>query len=83
MTNEAIKDFESYKEYYAIASGAEPVKTKTSVKKKQAANTSKAKGLSILSDVALTEAEQMKLATKGRLIQTHSSHASGSGVDEG
>ncbi|GKE39439.1 hypothetical protein Tco_1462844, partial [Tanacetum coccineum] len=35
LTNEAIKDLESYKEYYAIASGAEPPKTKASVKKKQ------------------------------------------------
>ncbi|GKC28092.1 hypothetical protein Tco_1035386 [Tanacetum coccineum] len=35
LTNEAIKDSESYKEYYAIASGAEPPKTKASVKKKQ------------------------------------------------
>nr|GEU39841.1 hypothetical protein [Tanacetum cinerariifolium] len=30
LTNKAIKDFESYKEYYAIASGAEPSKTKAS-----------------------------------------------------
>ncbi|GJR95946.1 hypothetical protein Tco_0268120 [Tanacetum coccineum] len=35
LTNEAIKYFESYKEYYAIASGVEPPKTKASVKKKQ------------------------------------------------
>ncbi|GKG27900.1 hypothetical protein Tco_0406227, partial [Tanacetum coccineum] len=34
LTNEAIKDSESYKEYYAIASRAEPPKTKASVKKK-------------------------------------------------
>ncbi|GKB47885.1 hypothetical protein Tco_0898638, partial [Tanacetum coccineum] len=109
-----IKDFKSYKEYYAIASGAEPPKTKASVKKKQVgsdktktpltakgkrlktsentakpakkkqpANTPKAKGLTVLSEVALTEAEQMKLATKRSLIQTHSSHASGLGADEG
>ncbi|GJT69277.1 hypothetical protein Tco_1028563 [Tanacetum coccineum] len=52
-------------------------------KKKQPTKTSKAKGLSVLSDVALTEAKQIKLATKRSLIQTHSSHASGSGVDEG
>ncbi|GJV03236.1 hypothetical protein Tco_1336805 [Tanacetum coccineum] len=114
LTNEAIKDSESYKEYYAIASGAEPLKTKASVKKKQAefdktktppttkgkrlktsakaakpakkkqpAKTSKAKGLTVLSEAALTEAEQMELATKRSLIQTHSSHASGSGTDEG
>ncbi|GJU57883.1 monodehydroascorbate reductase [Tanacetum coccineum] len=90
LTNEAIKDSESYKEYYAIASGAEPPKTKASVKKKQTgsdktktpptakgkrlktlakaakpakmkqpAKMSKSKGLIVLSEVALTEAEQM------------------------
>ncbi|GKE66840.1 hypothetical protein Tco_1521001 [Tanacetum coccineum] len=90
LTNEAIKDFESYKEYYAIALGAEPPKTKASVKKKQVesdktntpptakgkrlktlakgakhakkkqlAKTSKPKGLTMLFDVALIEAEQM------------------------
>nr|GEX06527.1 ribonuclease H-like domain-containing protein [Tanacetum cinerariifolium] len=112
LTNEAIKDSESYKEYYAITLGAKPPKTKASVKKKQArsdqspkapqgkrlktsakvakpakkkqpAKMSKAKGLTMLSEVALTEAKQMKLATKRSLIQTHSSHASGSGTDEG
>ncbi|GKD26864.1 hypothetical protein Tco_1233078, partial [Tanacetum coccineum] len=110
----AIKDFESYKEYYAIASGPEPPKTKASVKKKQTrfdktkpplttkgkrlktlakaakpakkkqpVKTSKAKGLTVLSEVALTEAKQMELAIKRSMIQTHSSHASGSGIDEG
>ncbi|GKB96275.1 hypothetical protein Tco_0982412 [Tanacetum coccineum] len=114
LTNEAIKDFESYKEYYGIASGAEPPKTKASVKKKQVgyeksktpltakgktlktyakaaktaknkqpAKTSKVKGLTVLSKVALTEAEQMKLATKRSLIETHNSYVSGSGADEG
>ncbi|GKD09817.1 hypothetical protein Tco_1189502, partial [Tanacetum coccineum] len=114
LTNEAIKDSESYKEYYAITLGAKPPKTKASVKKKQTgsdktktppttkgkrlntlakaakpakkkqtAKASKAKGLTVLSEVALTEAEQMELATKRRMIQTHSSHASGSGIDEG
>nr|GFD13935.1 hypothetical protein [Tanacetum cinerariifolium] len=52
-------------------------------KKKQPAKTSKAKGLTVLSEVALTEAEQMKLATKRSLIQTHRSYASESGADEG
>ncbi|GJU59955.1 hypothetical protein Tco_1237721 [Tanacetum coccineum] len=114
LTNESIKDSESYKEYYVIASGAKPPKTKASVKKKQVesdktktpptakgkrlktlakaakpakkkqpAKTSKAKGLTVLSKVALTEAEQMELATKRSLIQTHYSHTSGSGIDEG
>ncbi|GKE23777.1 hypothetical protein Tco_1435289, partial [Tanacetum coccineum] len=114
LTNETIKDSKSYKEYYAIASGAESPKTKSSVKKKQAesdkiktpptakgkrlktsvkaakpakkkqpAKTSKAKGLTMQSEVTLTKAEQMELATKKILIQTHSSHASGLGADEG
>ncbi|GKF69982.1 hypothetical protein Tco_0203039, partial [Tanacetum coccineum] len=99
FTNEAIKDSESYKEYYVIASGVEPPKTKASVKKKQvrsdktktpptdkkkkASNTSKAKGITVLSEVALLESEQMELAIKRSLIQTHGSHASGSGTDEG
>ncbi|GKC03488.1 hypothetical protein Tco_0995098 [Tanacetum coccineum] len=52
-------------------------------KQKQPAKTSKAKGLTVLSKVGLTEAEQIKLATKKSLIQTHSSHTSGSGTDEG
>ncbi|GKC54320.1 hypothetical protein Tco_1077065, partial [Tanacetum coccineum] len=50
-------------------------------KKKQ--SVTKSKGLTMLSEVALTEAEQIKLATKRSLIQTHSSHANGSGADEG
>ncbi|GJX06923.1 hypothetical protein Tco_0194855 [Tanacetum coccineum] len=107
LTNEAIKDSESYKEYYAIASGASVKKKQTKsdktktpptakgkrlknsakaakpAKKNQPAKTSKAKGLTVLFEVALTEAEQMELATKRSLIQTHNSHASSSGTDEG
>ncbi|GJY21946.1 hypothetical protein Tco_0394512 [Tanacetum coccineum] len=63
------------------------IKTSTKVakpvKKKQQSTTSNEKGLNMLSEVALSEAEQIKLATKRSLIQTHSSHASGSGVEEG
>nr|GEV61376.1 ribonuclease H-like domain-containing protein [Tanacetum cinerariifolium] len=108
LTNEDIRNSTAYKEYYAIASGAEPPKTKSSVRKtqsssdttmppptvagirlstsakgKQPAKSSKAKGLSVLLEVALTEVEQMKLATKISLQQTHISQASGSGADEG
>nr|GEW20510.1 hypothetical protein [Tanacetum cinerariifolium] len=114
LTNKAIRNSKSYKEYYAIALGAEPPKTKASVKKKQSSSnttmpsstakckrlknsvkvdkpakekqptkSSKAKGLTVLYEVALTKAEQMKLATKLSLTQTHISHASGLGVDEG
>ncbi|GKC27516.1 hypothetical protein Tco_1034810, partial [Tanacetum coccineum] len=46
-------------------------------KKKQSA--SKSKGLTVLSEVALTKAQQMKIAIERSNIQTHSSHASGSG----
>nr|GEW80888.1 hypothetical protein [Tanacetum cinerariifolium] len=38
LTNEAIRNSESYKEYYVIASGAEPPKTKASVRKKQSSS---------------------------------------------
>nr|GEV42331.1 hypothetical protein [Tanacetum cinerariifolium] len=40
-------------------------------------------GLETLTEVALTYAEQLKLATKRSLFQTYSSHASGSGAHEG
>nr|GEU39922.1 hypothetical protein [Tanacetum cinerariifolium] len=89
LTNEAIRNSKSYKEYYTIVSGAEPPNTKASVRKKQSssdttmppltakgkrlktsakmdkpakekqpAKTSKAKGLTVLSQVALIEAER-------------------------
>nr|GEY09288.1 hypothetical protein [Tanacetum cinerariifolium] len=108
LTNEDIINFAAYKEYYAIASEAEPLKTKSSVRKKQCssdttmpplvakgtrlqtsangkqpAKSSKAKGLTVLSKVALIEAEQIKLATKRSPTQTHISQASRSGIDEG
>ncbi|GKA54845.1 hypothetical protein Tco_0753794 [Tanacetum coccineum] len=77
-------DFESSpKEKPAQASKGKRLKTSSkaaqSTKEKQPATKSKAKGLTVLSEVALTEDEQMKLATKRSQIQTHNSHASGSG----
>nr|GFB69697.1 hypothetical protein [Tanacetum cinerariifolium] len=54
-----------------------------SVKGKQPAKASKAKSLTVLSEVAMNEPEQIKLATKRSLQQTHISQASGSGIDEG
>nr|GEY36693.1 hypothetical protein [Tanacetum cinerariifolium] len=54
----------------------------TSAKGKQPAKLSKAKGLSVLSEVTLTEAEQIKLDTQRSLQQTHISQASRSGTDE-
>ncbi|GJV07539.1 retrovirus-related pol polyprotein from transposon TNT 1-94 [Tanacetum coccineum] len=53
-------------------------KVAKSDKKKQPAKVPKAKGLNVLSEVTLTEAEQMKLATKRSKTQFHNSHASGS-----
>nr|GEY04117.1 hypothetical protein [Tanacetum cinerariifolium] len=55
----------------------------TSAKGKQPAKSSKAKGLTVHSEVAMTEAEQMMLATKRSLQQTHISQANRSGIDEG
>nr|GEU56275.1 hypothetical protein [Tanacetum cinerariifolium] len=55
----------------------------TSEKGKQAAKASKAKSLSYLFEVAMTEAQQLNLATKKSLQQTHISQASASSVDEG
>nr|GFB29157.1 hypothetical protein [Tanacetum cinerariifolium] len=52
-------------------------------KEKQHAKSSTDKGLTMLSEVALTEAEHMKLATKRSLTKTHISQASGSGTDKG
>ncbi|GJW85635.1 hypothetical protein Tco_0158780 [Tanacetum coccineum] len=55
---------------------------KTSAKGDKPAKT-KSKGLTVLSEVALSEAEQMKLATKRSMKEFHISHASGlgNGVD--
>ncbi|GKE16979.1 hypothetical protein Tco_1424556, partial [Tanacetum coccineum] len=111
------KDSEAYKQYYTIASRAEPPKAKTkykikadksdtslkkkttpatkgsrlktsakpvkSVKKKQPTKKPITKGLTLLSEVALSEVEQLKMASKRSKIQFHSSHASGlrNGVD--
>ncbi|GKA46674.1 hypothetical protein Tco_0739557 [Tanacetum coccineum] len=76
----------SLKKKSAQASKGKRIKTSTMVakpvKKKQPTTTSKEKGLNVLSEVALSEAEQIKMATKRSLIQTHSSHANGSGADE-
>nr|GEW58023.1 putative ribonuclease H-like domain-containing protein [Tanacetum cinerariifolium] len=81
LTNKDIRNSNAYKEYYSVATGVTPPKPKASGK--QAAKASKAKSLSALSKVAMTEAQQLKLVTKRSLQQTHISQASGSGVDEG
>ncbi|GKE32842.1 hypothetical protein Tco_1452164 [Tanacetum coccineum] len=55
------------------------VKAAKFVKKKQPAKKPITKGLNVLFEVALSEAEQPQMATKRSKIQFHSSHASGSG----
>ncbi|GJS94354.1 hypothetical protein Tco_0801322 [Tanacetum coccineum] len=92
---------ESYKEYYARASGTIPPKTKGSKKKattdiitqqkpptapkekKSGKGKQKTTELENISEADLTEAEQLKIVTKRSRQETHSSHASGSGADEG
>nr|GEU86053.1 hypothetical protein [Tanacetum cinerariifolium] len=66
-----------------LLTAAASLRLSTSAKGKLPAKTSKAKSLSALSEVAMTEAKQLKLATKRSLQQTHISQASGSGKDEG
>ncbi|GJX86362.1 hypothetical protein Tco_0337136 [Tanacetum coccineum] len=87
LTNQAMLESNAYKTYYAFASGEKDpkpkLKSKAKVakpdKKKQPAKKTKAKGLAVLSEVALTEVEQLKLATKRSKKDFHISHASGSG----
>nr|GEW26097.1 hypothetical protein [Tanacetum cinerariifolium] len=54
-----------------------------SAKGKQTAKASKAKSLSALSEVAMTESQQLKLVIKRSMQQMHISQPSGSGADEG
>ncbi|GKA95006.1 hypothetical protein Tco_0817044 [Tanacetum coccineum] len=58
-------------------------KVAKSGKKKLSATVPKAKGLETLSEVALIEDEQMRIATKRSKKQFHISQASGSGANEG
>ncbi|GJU62799.1 hypothetical protein Tco_1244634 [Tanacetum coccineum] len=101
LTNEDIRNSESYKEYYAMASGTIPPKTKGSKKKantdaipklkpptapkekKSGKGKQKTAELETISEADLTEAEQLKIITKRSRQETHISHASGSGADEG
>ncbi|GKE93979.1 hypothetical protein Tco_1578834, partial [Tanacetum coccineum] len=99
-----IRNSESYKEYYAIALGKIPPKTKENKKKadtdattKQKSPTvpkekkgtktgkgkQKAKELENIYKAVLTEAKQLKIITKRSRKESHSSHASGTGADEG
>nr|GEY33777.1 hypothetical protein [Tanacetum cinerariifolium] len=84
LTNQEIKNSDTYKTYYAFASRKEILKPKyvrpsTREKTDQPPKASPAKGLQTLSEVALSEAEQIKLATKRSKKDFYMSHVSGSG----
>ncbi|GKA15742.1 hypothetical protein Tco_0695489 [Tanacetum coccineum] len=108
LTNEYIRNSESYKGYYTIALGEVPPKMKASIYKKKSDSDTTPKekpptdpkdkrvkqtgkmtdsrkqkqpttGLETLSEIALTETEQLKIATKRSQIQTLNSQESGSG----
>ncbi|GKE42069.1 hypothetical protein Tco_1469353 [Tanacetum coccineum] len=87
LTNQAMLESIAYQTYYAYATGEKAPKEKlkssakvaTTDKKKQPATMPKTKGLAVLSEVALTEAEQIKMATKRSKKDFHMSHVSGSG----
>nr|GEY94504.1 hypothetical protein [Tanacetum cinerariifolium] len=77
-------DFDtSSKQKLVQATKGTRLKTKAKVakskKNKQPVKKPKARGLAVLSEVALTEAKQLKLATKRSKTQFHISHANGSG----
>ncbi|GKE24063.1 hypothetical protein Tco_1435575, partial [Tanacetum coccineum] len=89
LTNQAMLDSKAYQTYYTFASGEKApkpkLKSKAKVakpdKKKKPTKKRKAKGLVVLFEVSLSEAEQLKLATKRSKKDFHMSHVSGS--DEG
>ncbi|GKA61728.1 hypothetical protein Tco_0761247, partial [Tanacetum coccineum] len=88
LTNKDIRNFESYKEYYAIASGTIPPKTKGSKKKADTDTITKQKPPTVPKEVkekkyGKGKQKQLKIITKRSRQETHSSHASGSGADEG
>ncbi|GJX22246.1 retrovirus-related pol polyprotein from transposon TNT 1-94, partial [Tanacetum coccineum] len=60
-----------------------PTVPKDKKEKKSGKGKQKAKELETISEAVLTEAEQLKIITKRSRKETHSSHASGSGVAEG
>ncbi|GKA32207.1 hypothetical protein Tco_0718574 [Tanacetum coccineum] len=60
-----------------------PTIPKEKKEKKSGKGKQKAKELETISEAVLTEAEQLKIITKRSRKEAHSSHASGSGADEG
>nr|GEX23934.1 hypothetical protein [Tanacetum cinerariifolium] len=75
LTDQAMLESKAYQRYYALVS--EEKTPKLNDEKKQPAKKPKSKGLAVLSEVALTEAEQLKLVTKKSKKDFHISLASG------
>ncbi|GJU37820.1 hypothetical protein Tco_1186174 [Tanacetum coccineum] len=80
LTNQAMKESDAYKTYLDFATGKVIPKPKY-VRRSTREKTEQAPIAS--PEIALSEAEQMKIVTKRSKIDFHSSHASGSGANEG
>ncbi|GJX81932.1 hypothetical protein Tco_0331413 [Tanacetum coccineum] len=79
LTNEDIRNSESFKEYYANASGAEPPKTKASVKKKQIGSDTTTTSSTTKGKRLKTSAKTVKPAKKKQPAKT----SIDKGADEG
>ncbi|GKF22882.1 hypothetical protein Tco_0075204 [Tanacetum coccineum] len=87
LTNQAMLEFNAYKIYYAFASGEKLPKPKyvrkkadlDTLPKQKPIQATKGTRLKSKAKVALTEAKQLKLATKRSKKYFHISHASGLG----
>ncbi|GKB64612.1 hypothetical protein Tco_1270509 [Tanacetum coccineum] len=77
LTTPAMKESEAYKTYYAFATGKVIPKPKSGKKKLRT------EGLEALSEIALSEAEHMKLVIERSKTQLYSSQPSGFGAHEG
>nr|GFC70402.1 hypothetical protein [Tanacetum cinerariifolium] len=65
LTNEAIRNSTAYKEYYTIASGAEPPKTKASVMKTQSSSNTTMPPL-VAKDIRLQTSAKVDKPAKGK-----------------
>ncbi|GJW83836.1 hypothetical protein Tco_0156981 [Tanacetum coccineum] len=83
LTNQAMLESKAYMTYHAYATGEKTLKPKSTKKKVDSESSLKTKLTQASKGKKNQDAEQVKLATKRSLIQTHSSQASGSGADEG
>ncbi|GJY65746.1 hypothetical protein Tco_0467984 [Tanacetum coccineum] len=83
LTNQAMLESEAYKTYHDYATGKKIPKPKYVKNKADPESSPKKKYAQASKGKRIKTSTKIKLATKRSLIQTHSSHASGSGADEG